>query len=115
MAQTLSCLIFVSLVVVPFILARRKWSSVAVGFTTGAIVTLFVELYDIVQNGIDYGPLQIGPVVYLLRYATGVAVVGVVVWASVAGIRKLAAPKRASPPAQEPDTSKPGDSSPKTM
>jgi hypothetical protein len=94
MGDFLTYLLPIVLIFLPLILARAKWSSSAIGFTTGAVASLIVQAWDITANGLAFGPLQIGPAVYLVRFAAGTIIVGAAVWGVVAYLRRRSASRR---------------------
>ena len=84
---TLLTIIFMfSLWVLPFILARRGWSSSAIGYTVGAINTFIVTI--IRSSAVD-GVIRIPWLPeFLLDVVSGTLITGTILWGIIALVRK---------------------------
>jgi len=86
--HTLLVIIFAfSLWVLPFILARRRWSSRAIGYTVAAITTFIAILLG---GSASANTIRIPSLLELLiNFPFATLVAGTIIWGVVALVRKL--------------------------
>ena len=98
MQIVLGCIFVFSLWILPFILAKRKWSSAAIGYTTAAICT-FIAL--ITGGNTEAGVIRIpAPPILLLEWVSGTLISGTILWGIVALVRKIFSRSQQSKPPQ---------------
>lgn len=76
-----------SLFVLPFLLARRGWSSLAIGYTVAAIGTIIPTLFDWRAAAMDDVLIFRGPTIAALTL--GILLNGAVLSAVIAVVRKI--------------------------
>jgi len=98
MQTALGCIFVFSLWVLPFILAKLKWSSAAIGYTTACICT-FIAL--ITGGSIESGEIRIPSLpILLLEWASGTLISGTILWGIVALVRRIFSRSKSEEPPQ---------------
>jgi len=89
MVILIQVLLFFSIWVLPFILARRGWSSAAIGYTVGAIFTVLINTF-LAVSGPSENIIRIPSIeVLLIRLPLETLSLGTFLWGIIALIRKL--------------------------
>ena len=99
MRIVLPCIFVFSLWILPFILARRGWSSPAIGYTVAAIC-MFIVI--IIGGDPEVRTIRIPePSILMVRWVGGTLLTGTILTGIIALVRKISSRSRRSQPLQD--------------